>query len=200
MKSTAADVEAWYRGGESGELLYGGEVQYFTAEPDSFERVVDYSRLESQQNQKEHTGDDHMNELGNEGEQPHIEEPVKEEEKYLEDIEQSEVSDGADPNDYEAMVERWFGGEEKELTEGFKSTHDAKDFAEKIVSGNEIKEKLDGSSQAESFTDAIGAVVNASQEVTDAPLGESFNDWFDQEYGKHPYTETRADAEDRNDK
>ena len=94
--------------------------------------------------------------------------------------------------------EHWFAvGEDAEIVEGFASPHDASDFAESIARGEEIKERLDAALTAdgEEISDLVDTHLSASESSSEHPLGESYTEWFKQEYGEHPYTETRQERE-----
>ena len=202
LKSTAADIESWYREGKSGELLYGGETQYFVTEPSAFDRIVDSTRNELEPKWESEIGSEQMDEFGNEVEQHEVDEPTKaEKSENLEQTESTLESEANDPNGYESIISRLFGEDERKLEEGFESPHNSKGFAEELARGDEIKSKLDAVHQVEeSLTDVAAAFLGGKKEANDSPLGETYSDWFDQEFGNHPYIEARADAEERNDK
>ena len=90
---------------------------------------------------------------------------------------------------------------DSELVEGFRSPHTEFEFGKEIAWGEEIKDKLDAASTAGcSPLDMVDAHSSVSEPLSEHPLGEDYEKWFTEEYGRHPWTETREAQEERDGK
>ena len=96
------------------------------------------------------------------------------------------------------LFDHLHGQKERELEPGFQSPHASFQLAEKLASGQNIKQKMDASlglEEGASPLELIG-VLAVGQSPSQNPLGDAYTAFFHERYGTTPYTETyRPEAE-----
>jgi hypothetical protein len=93
---------------------------------------------------------------------------------------------------YADLVEAQQEAKREELTPGFQSPHDARDFAEKVARGRATQEKMGGAGSLDSIDplSVVYAHLKTVEKTDEHPLGEDFDKFFYERYGREPYTES----------